>query len=167
MDDHTCPIWHFYDKYDMAMTPKPSAHQAGFTLIEVLIALVLFIVASAAVLYTVGTLYSSNARNKERMTDQFIAHDLSSIISGNPAILSSIDGETFVRGKNPSSQVAILSTWWNSAQLNDPFIQSVGTTTTPSACAPNSPCSVTITTTSKPSFSPTPIVRTYKIQEGF
>lgn len=144
-----------------------SKNQSGFTMIEVLIAMVVFVIASVAILSSVQALFASDARNQARINDQAIAHDLSAMIDGNPSILGSLNGVTITRGAAVPSSITPLSSWWAAAQSKDLFIQTVTLATTPATCATNVPCTVTIGITSKPPFGSSVISRTYDIQEFF
>jgi prepilin-type N-terminal cleavage/methylation domain-containing protein len=141
--------------------------QGGFTLIEVMVAMVVFVIASAAVMSSINALFSSDARSKAAIFSQADAHDLSSMVSGNPSLVSSLNGVTFTKGKPAPATLSSLSSWWSATQSQSPFTQSVALTTTPATCSANTACLLTVTVTSKPPFSSAPIVRTYELQEGF
>lgn len=141
--------------------------QSGFTLIEVMIAMLVLVIAAVAIMSSVQALFSSDARNQARITDQTVAHDLSTMITGNPSVLASLNGATLTKGSALPSALAPLSPWWTSAQSKNPFIQTVTLATSPATCTTSAPCTVTIGIASKPPFSSSVIDRTYDIQESF
>lgn len=146
---------------------KPRLGQEGFTLIEVMVALVVFAIAGAATLSTVNALFSANARNHAAIMDQSVAQDLSSMAQGSSALLSTMNGLVLTRATAAPSGVPLLGSWWQTTQATNPFIQTIQTRTSPATCVANIPCLMSITITSKPPFSAKVIDRTFEIQEMF
>ncbi len=134
-------------------------------MIEVLIALAVFGIASTAIVTAVSQLYITNTKNNTRILVDSSAHDFLAIVSGNQSVLSTLNGSTFIKGQQLSSTQSSLNNWWSNLQSTNPFVQSVSVTTNPSTCS--IPCQITLNITSKLPSIAVPIQSTYVLQEGF
>ena len=145
--------------------PSFGARQGGLTLIEVLIAMLVFIAASTALITSVGYLFWNNASTKAMIDMDSAATSFDAVIKGNPTLLSSsLNGLSMVKGTTSTSTA--LDQWWTSAQAVNPFLEKADVTTKPTACAPQQPCLVSLSITVK---LPTrqELTRTYALQENF
>jgi len=139
--------------------------QSGITLIEVLIAMTVFIIASTALITSVGHLFGNNASTKVMIDTDSAATGFDAVIKGNPLLLSSsLNGLTMIKGATNGSSA--IDQWWDGAQAVNPFLENVTVTTSPTACTPQQPCLVSLAITVKlPSRQE--VTRTYALQENF
>ncbi|GEM_PF-5080317 len=144
---------------------RPRSSSAGFTLIEVLVALAVFVLATAALIYGINALFAANSRAQTRMLDQYAAQNVAALLLGHPATLQGSNNITLQRGAAPRDEV--LKDWWNSAQAQNPFLRQVKIITAPAPCPPAAACLLTLTLTTQSPTQSAPTVRTYQIQEGY
>ena len=139
--------------------------QGGITLIEVLIAMLVFIIASTALITSVGYLFGNNSSTKAMIDTDSAATSFDAVIKGNPSLLSSsLNGLSMTKGA--AKGTTAIDQWWTSAQAVNPFLEKADVTTKPTACAPQQPCLVSLSITVK---LPTrqEVTRTYALQENF
>lgn len=146
---------------------RPRSSSAGFTLIEVLVALAVFVLATAALIYGIDALFAANSRAQTRMLDQYAAQNVAALFLGNPATLQNSNNITLQRGAAPSNGDPVLTAWWNSTQAQNPFLRQVNIITAPAPCPPAAACLLTLKLTTQSSTQSAPTVRTYQIQEGY
>lgn len=149
----------------MIRIQSTKSRQGGITLIEVLIAMTVFIIASMALITSVGYLFGNNASTKAMIDTDSASLSFDSVIKGNPTLLSSsLNGLTMTKGATNGSSA--LDQWWVSAQAVNPFLEKASIATTPSTCQPKQPCLVSLSITVKlPSKQE--VTRTYALQENF
>lgn len=153
----------------MIRIQSTKSRQGGITLIEVLIAMTVFIIASMALITSVGYLFGNNASTKAMIDTDSLSLGFDSAIKGNPTLLSSsLNGLTMTSGtsQGTTNGSSPLDQWWISAQAVNPFLEKASIATTPSTCQPKQPCLVSLSITVKlPSKQE--ITRTYALQENF
>jgi prepilin-type N-terminal cleavage/methylation domain-containing protein len=138
--------------------------QSGLTLIEVMIALTVFVVASAGLLMSIGALYSANVVTKNLILTTDAMDDLSATIQGNPAAESLLNGLNLTKGGTGTNSP--LSNWWISAQVANPYLESAAFVTTPASCTAGLPCQIMVTLTEKLPGKPV-LTKSFVIQDGF
>ena len=148
----------------MAFTPSlPSKNlQQGFTLLEVLIAMSVFLMASSAIIMQTGSLFANNSRNQNYYLSIANAQDLLAVIEGNPALLPTLDGLSLAQATDPT-----LVNLWNSIQTAQPFLQDITITTNPTNCQSTQPCQIKAQiVTTRPIYPGAP-PPTFLLQDGF
>lgn len=140
------------------------SRQIGSTLIEVLVSIMVFIIASSALIISVTHLFENNTLTKAMIDTNSLSTSFDALIKGNQNLLSALNGLNMYRGAGTSPPE--LNQWWSRAQATNPFLKSVNIVTEPAACQPRQPCLVTLTMRLNPAFRPE-LVRIYALQENF
>lgn len=139
--------------------------QSGFTLIEVLIALLVFVIASAAIMAGIQNLDAANARSRTIDNSEIIASNLAAVVSGNDTLITQIGS-----GKNLDQQSTgtdPISQWWLQSKMLNPFLQTATLAMVPTTCQPKQDCSITISLVSKPPYSTADITKNYQFQVSY
>lgn len=136
--------------------------QQGFTLLEVLIAMAVFFIASAAIIMQTGLLFANNTINQNYYLSIANAQDLLAVIEGNPTLLPTLNGLSLAQATDPT-----LVNLWNSIQTAQPFLQDIAITTNPTNCQSTQPCQIKAQiVTTRPIYPGAP-PPTFLLQDGF
>ena len=148
--------------------------QRGVTLIEVLIAMLLFLAAASALVLMINQAYIANAQSLRTFAATSTARSLLATVEGNPSVLGALNGTT-LSAQNPASNNASLTpivSWWTAQVAQYPDLQSLSVSTTPSgsssagACSATAPCQISADITVRSAFGGS-VKHTFVLQDGF
>ncbi len=148
--------------------------QYGITLLEVLVAMLLFLVAASALVLMINQAYVANAQSLRTFAATSTARSLLAMVEGNSSMLGSLNG-TQLSAKNPtvsSTSLNPLLNWWTAQVTQYPDLQSLSISTTPSGssgpgiCSATAPCQIIADVTVRSAFGGS-VKRTFVLQDGF
>jgi Tfp pilus assembly protein PilV len=145
--------------------PITAARQQGITLLEVLIAMLVFLIGATTMTLLAANAFTANAQASRTFIATSTSRSLLATIEGNPQILASLNATalgTGVGGTAPS----VLQTWWTAQRQTFPALQGVQLNTQPNPCSPTAPCQITAIVSVRSAFSGT-LQRTFVMQDGF
>lgn len=137
---------------------------SGLSMIEVLISLVVFLIAAAALITGASNLFATNRVAGDTYSSTMISCDFLSISEANPDKASTLNGMTF---KSGSAGAPPFNDWWAKATSGNPLLQSATVATTPSTCHGNQACQVSISLTWRQPGLSRPVTRTFVMQDGY
>ncbi len=147
--------------------PCAARRQRGITLLEVLVAMLVFLVAASALVLLINNAYIANAQALRTFSATTTAQSLIAMIEGDPADLGSLNGvQLGSGGPGASTAPQAIQTWWTAQTQAYPDLNSVGLTTSPTPCTSTAPCQITAVITVKSAFGGS-IQRTFILQDGF
>ncbi len=141
-------------------------NQSGMSLIEVMIALVVFLVASTALEMSITQMYGNNIKNNARIFVDSNAHSFLAIVYGNESVLPSLNGATFTKGQSVPSNLSVFDNWWTTFQQTNNLVNSVSIQTIPSTCSVV-PCQIVLIVSLQQSGMSPVITQTFTMQDGF
>jgi type IV pilus assembly protein PilV len=142
-----------------------AARQRGITLLEVLVAMLVFLIGASAMTLLAAHAFTANAQASRAFAATASSRSLLATIEGNPQILGSLDGVALgTAGGNAAP--AALQTWWAAQRQTFPDLQGVSLATQPNPCSPTAPCQITATLTMRSAFGGS-VQRTFVLQDGF
>jgi prepilin-type N-terminal cleavage/methylation domain-containing protein len=144
---------------------KPAARQRGVTLIEVLVAMLVFLISASAMALLASQVFTANAQSRRAYAATLSSRSLLSAIEGNPQILSSLNGVA-LGAASGSTPPAPLQSWWTAQQATYPDLLGVSLTTSPSTCNPSQPCQIAATIQVRSAFGGVRSI-TFVLQDGF
>lgn len=137
-------------------------HATGFTLIEVMIALLIFVIASAAVMTGIQNLDTANARTRTIDNTDIVAANVAALVAGDTALISEIgQGKTIdasAQGTDP------LTLWWLQSKAINPFLEAANLAVIPANCAAGQACVLAVGLSSRPPYSTSVIQKDYRFQ---
>ena len=148
--------------------------QLGLTLLEVLVAMVLFLAAASGLVLLINQAYVANAQASRTFAATTTAQSLLAVVEGNPQLLGSLNGMQLA-AQNPSAGNAALTpvvNWWKSQVSQYPDLMAVSVSTIPAGsasagtCNPATPCQLSAVITVRSAFGGS-MQRTYLLQDGF
>ena len=148
--------------------------QLGLSLLEVLVALLLFLAAASGLVLLVNQAYVANVQAQRTFAATSTAQSLLAVVEGNSAALSSLNGLQ-LGAQNPSVSNSTLNpvlTWWKAQLVQYPDLLSLSVSTTPSgsssagACNPTAPCQLSAAITVRSAFGGS-LQRNFVLQDGF
>jgi type IV pilus modification protein PilV len=150
--------------------PIPAARQQGITLLEVLVAMLVFLIGASAMTLLAANAFTANAQASRTFIASSTSRSLLATIEGNPQILGSLGGTALgaASSSTASSSTApgVLQNWWTAQRQIYPDLQGVQLSTQPNPCSPTAPCQITATLTLRSAFGGS-IQRTFVMQDGF
>ncbi len=148
--------------------------QHGLTLLEVLVAMLVFLAAASALVLLINQSYIANAQALRSFAATSTAQSLLAMVEGNPSAMASLDGLS-LSAANPSgssgSPAAIVD-WWKTQVAVYPDLLSLDVATYPSgstthaACSPGAPCRLSTEVKVRSAFGGS-MLRTFVLQDGF
>jgi len=144
---------------------KPVAQQHGVTLIEVLVAMLVFLISALAMVLLASQIYTANAQARRAYAATLSSRSLLSTIEGNPQVLGSLNGVA-LGAASGSTPPAPLQSWWAEQQAIYPDLLGVSLTTSPATCSPNQPCQIAATIKVRSAFGGARSI-TFVLQDGF
>lgn len=157
-----------------ARTVRRLRRQHGVTLIEVLIAMLLFLAAASALVLMINQAYIANAQSLRTFAATSTARSLLATIEGNPGMLGTLNGTKLDTSSSSTSSGALapVYAWWSTQMAQYPDLQSLSVSTMPNgasssgACSATAPCQITADITVRSAFGGT-IKHTFVLQDGF
>lgn len=126
---------------------SPRLNQSGIGLIEVLIALTVFLIVAAALMAGASSLFSGNQQSRLAIESAMDSHDFLSIVQGNSALLPKLNNLDLLTSTDPQ-----IKAWRNAIANNtadnvadNVLLKSAKITTIPATCQPAQPCQITLT----------------------
>jgi len=151
------------------MIHRPSAvaaRQRGLTLLEVLIAMLVFLIGATTMTLLAAHAFTANAQASRAFGVTSTSRSLLATIEGNPQILASLDG-TALGAASGNAAPGVLQTWWTTQRQIYPDLQGAQLHTQPQQCSPTLPCQITATFTVRSAFGGGNMQRTFVLQDGF
>lgn len=145
---------------------RAASAQRGVTLVEVLVATLVFLVAASALVLLINQAYVANAQALRTFAATSSAQSLLAMIEGDPADLSHLNGIQMGAGGTGSPPPQALKTWWMAQSASYPDLIGIGLTTRPSSCSATAPCQITAKVSVKSAFGGS-VWHTYILQDGF
>ena len=142
-----------------------AACQQGITLLEVLIAMLVFLIGASAMTLLAGNAFTANAQASRTFVATSTSQSLLATVEGNPQVLASLDG-TALGTASGTAAPGVLQTWWTAQHLTFPDLQGVQLNTQPNPCSATSPCQITAIVYIRSAFGGT-LQRTFLLQDGF
>ena len=148
--------------------------QRGLTLLEVLVAMLLFLAAASGLVLLINQSYIADAQALRSFAATTTAQSLLATVEGNSSVLGSLDGLS-LSASNPTtsaSGVAPLLDWWKAQVAAYPDLLSLAVSTIPSgssshgACSAGAPCQIDAVVTVRSAFGGS-IQHTFILQDGF
>jgi prepilin-type N-terminal cleavage/methylation domain-containing protein len=148
--------------------------QRGLSLLEVLVALLLFLAAASGLVLLVNQAYVANVQAQRTFTATSTAQSLLAVVEGNSAALSALNGLQ-LGAQNPSVSNSTLNpvlNWWKAQLVQYPDLLSLSVSTIPSgsssagACNPTAPCQLSASITVRSAFGGS-LQRNFVLQDGF
>lgn len=148
--------------------------QRGVTLLEVLVAMLLFLAAASSLVLLINQAYVANAQASRTFAATTTAQSLLSTVEGNPQLLASLNGLQ-LSAQNPSVTNTALTpvlTWWQSQVGQYPDLMSLSVDTIPSGsastgtCSATAPCQLSAVITVRSAFGGS-VQHTFLLQDGF
>ena len=147
--------------------PSAARRQRGITLLEVLVAMLVFLVAASALVLLINNAYIANAQALRTFSATTTAQSLIATIEGDPADLGNLNGvQLGSGGPGASTAPQTIQTWWTAQAQAYPDLNGVGLTTNPTTCTSTAPCQITAVITVKSAFGGS-IQHTFILQDGF
>ncbi len=152
----------------------PARSQRGLTLLEVLVAMLLFLAAASGLVLLINQSYIADAQALRSFAATTTAQSLLATVEGNSSVLGSLDGLS-LSASNPTSSasgVAPVLDWWKTQVAAYPDLVSLAVSTIPSgsashgACSAGSPCEIDAVITVRSAFGGS-IRHTFILQDGF
>jgi len=139
--------------------------QQGITLLEVLVAMLVFLIGASAMVLLATNAMTANAQASRAFGVTLASRSLLATIEANPQTLGSLNGSAL--GTAPGSAApAALQDWWTKQRQTAPGLLGVQIGTQPATCAPTAPCQITARFTARSAFGGTS-QRTFILQDGF
>jgi prepilin-type N-terminal cleavage/methylation domain-containing protein len=138
---------------------------SGLTLIEVMVALVVFLIAGSALISGSFNLFATNRVSIDTEKSTLISRDFLSISRANPSLKGSLNGMGFGTAGSGVSSTA-FKTWWATSTSGNPLLTAATVSTNPATCQAGQPCAITLGLTWNQPGS-VPITRTFVMQDGF
>ena len=148
--------------------------QRGVTLLEVLVAMLLFLAAASSLVLLINQAYIANAQASRTFSATTTAQSLLSTVEGNPQMLGSLNGVQ-LSAQNPSvsgTALGPLLTWWQSQVSQYPDLMSLSVATIPSGsasagtCVSTAPCQLSAVITVRSAFGGS-VQHSFLLQDGF
>ncbi len=152
----------------------PPRLQRGLTLLEVLVAMLLFLAAASGLVLLINQSYIADAQALRSFAATTTAQSLLATVEGNPSVLGSLDGLS-LSASNPgggSGTPTAIADWWTGQVAAYPDLLSLAVTTYPSGgtghgtCSAGSPCQLSAVVTVRSAFGGS-IQHTFILQDGF
>jgi prepilin-type N-terminal cleavage/methylation domain-containing protein len=147
------------------MKTHVKAKQRGVTLIEVLVAMLVFLISASAMALLAAQAFTANAQSTRAYAATLSSRSLLATIEGNPQILGSLGGVALGAAAG-STPPAPLQSWWTAQRSTYPDLLGVSLTTSPSTCSPSQPCQITATIQVRSAFGGVQS-STFVLQDGF
>ena len=161
------PLPHVTMAHATKQAPCAACRQRGVTLLEVLVAMLVFLVAASALVLLINNAYIANAQALRTFSATTTAQSLIATIEGDPADLGSLNNiQLGSSGSSASTAPQAIQTWWTAQTQAYPDLSSVGLTTNPTACNSTAPCQITAVIAVKSAFGGS-IQHTFILQDGF
>lgn len=139
--------------------------QRGVTLLEVLIAMLVFLIGASAMVLLATNAFTANAQASRAFVATTTSRSLLATIEGNPQVLTSLNGAAL--GTSPGSPApSALQTWWTAQSQTYPDLLGAQMSTQPNPCSTTAPCQITATLTMRSAFGGT-LQHTFVLQDGF
>ncbi len=148
--------------------------QLGLSLLEVLVAILLFLAAVSGLVLFVNQAYVANVQASRTFAATSTAQSLLAVVEGNSAALSALNGLQ-LSAQNPSVSNTALNpvlNWWKSQVTQYPDLQSLSVATIPAgsasaaACNATAPCQLSAAITVRSAFGGS-TQHTFVLQDGF
>ena len=153
---------------------RARARQRGLSLLEVLVAMLLFLAAASGLVLLTNQAYVANAQALRTFAATSTAQSLLAVVEGNSSALSALNGLQ-LSASNPSVSNAALNpvlSWWQAQVVQYPDLQSLSVSTLPSGsaspgtCSATAPCQLSAVITVRSAFGGS-VQRTFVLQDGF
>ncbi len=148
--------------------------QRGVSLLEVLVALLLFLAAASGLVLLVNQAYVANVQAQRTFAATSTAQSLLAVVEGNSTTLAALNGLQ-LSSQNPSVSNSSLNpvlNWWKDQLVQYPDLMSLSVSTIPfgsssaAACNPTAPCQLSAAITVRSAFGGS-LQRTFVLQDGF
>lgn len=139
--------------------------QSGITLLEVLVAMLVFLIGASAMAMLAAQAFTANAQALRAFDAASASRSLLAMIEGNPQILGSLNAAALGTASG-SAAPSVLQSWWTAQRQTYPDLLGVGLTTQPNPCTATAPCQITATFTLRSAFGGTQ-QNTFVLQDGF
>ena len=150
------------------------SRQRGLSLLEVLVAMLLFLAAASGLVLLTNQAYVANAQALRTFAATSTAQSLQAVVEGNSAALSALNGLQ-LSASNPSVSNTVLNpvlSWWQAQVVQYPDLQSLSVSTlpggsaSPGTCSATAPCQLSAVITVRSAFGGS-VQRTFVLQDGF
>lgn len=142
-----------------------AARQRGITLLEVLIAMLVFLIGATTMTLLAAHAFTANAQASRAFVATSTSRSLLSTIEGNPQILGSLNGVALGTASGNAAPGA-LQDWWTAQRQTFPDLQGAQLATQPNPCTSTAPCQITATLTVRSAYGGN-MQRTFVLQNGF
>ncbi|WP_298292683.1 prepilin-type N-terminal cleavage/methylation domain-containing protein [Thiomonas sp.] len=139
--------------------------QLGVTLLEVLVAMLVFLIGASAMVLLAANAFTANAQSARAFAVTSTSRSLLATIEGNPQILGSLNG-TALGTASGNAAPDVLQNWWQAQRQTYPDLLGAQLATQPAACSATAPCQITATFTVRSAFGGTQ-QNTFLLQDGF
>lgn len=140
-------------------------HQSGMTLLEVLVAMLVFLIGASAMVLLATNAFTANAQATRAFAATTTSRSLLAIIEGNPQIVGVLNGVALGTATG-SAAPSVLQDWWSAQRQVYPDLLGARLTTQPNPCTQTAPCQITATFTVRSAFGGAQ-QNTFVLQDGF